>query len=99
MLAVSGGKLMMLSTPHGQRGVFFEAWDHGTEWKRYRVPATECPRISLEFLEEERLTLGNWWYRQEYFCEFLDTYIMVLTNVPACLIVYEVGKRSNSTLG
>ena len=54
MLAVSGGRLMMLSTPHGRRGVFFEAWDHGTEWKRYRVPATECPRISPEFLEEER---------------------------------------------
>jgi hypothetical protein len=73
MLAVSGGKLMMLSTPHGRRGVFFEAWDHGTEWKRYRAPATECPRISPEFLEEERLARGNWWYRQEYFCEVLDT--------------------------
>jgi hypothetical protein len=73
MLAVSGGKLMMLSTPFGRRGVFYESWENGEGWERYRVSADECPRISAEFLAEERLALGNWWYRQEYFCEFLDT--------------------------
>jgi hypothetical protein len=29
MLAVSGGTLMMLSTPYGKRGVFYEAWSGG----------------------------------------------------------------------
>ena len=42
------------------------------EWQRFEVPATKCPRISSEFLEEERRTLGEWWFRQEYECAFMD---------------------------
>jgi hypothetical protein len=73
MLAVSGGSLMMMSTPFGKRGVFFEEWENGTGWERYTVTAEEVPRISPEFLEEERLSLGEWWFLQEYMCRFMDT--------------------------
>jgi phage terminase large subunit-like protein len=51
MLAVSGGALMMLSTPYGKRGVFYEEWTSGRGWERYEVPASQCPRIPEEFLE------------------------------------------------
>ena len=37
------------------------------------MPASQCPRISREFLDEEWRTLGEWWYRQEYECIFLDS--------------------------
>jgi hypothetical protein len=71
MLAVSGGALMMLSTPHGKRGAFFEAWEHGgDEWERYAVRAEECHRISPRFLAAERLALPARVYRQEYECSF-----------------------------
>jgi hypothetical protein len=77
MLAVSGGALMMLTTPYGKRGVFFEEWTKGEEsspsgigWERYEVPASECPRISPEFLAEERGSLPARIYRQEYECSF-----------------------------
>jgi hypothetical protein len=73
MLAVSGGRLMMLSTPFGKRGVFYEEWTGGEGWERYTVTASECPRIPPEFLEEERKTLGPWWFAQEYECRFMDT--------------------------
>lgn len=72
MLAVSNGRLIALSTPFGTRGWWFEAWRSSEPWERFLVPATECPRISPEFLEEERRNLGEWWFRQEYLCEFLD---------------------------
>jgi hypothetical protein len=72
MLAVSGGRLMMLSTPFGRRGVFYEEWTDGEGWERYEVPAAECPRIPETFLEEERAALGPWWYAQEYECRFMD---------------------------
>jgi hypothetical protein len=36
------------------------------------LPATECPRISGEFLKEEREALGPWWYEQEYKCKFKE---------------------------
>jgi len=74
MLAVSGGRLMLLSTPWGRRGAFFKEWSEGGEgWRRFRVTAEQCPRISPEFLENERKTLGAWWFDQEYGCEFRET--------------------------
>jgi hypothetical protein len=73
MLAVSGGRLMMLSTPYGRRGVFYEEWTAGHGWERYKVPASECPRIPASFLEAERRSMPEWWYAQEYLCEFRET--------------------------
>lgn len=70
MLAVSGGRLLALSTPAGRRGWFFEAWDHGESWQRFEIKATECPRISPEFLESERASLPRSWFEQEYLCQF-----------------------------
>jgi len=73
MLAVSQGRLILMSTPFGKRGHFWEAWDKGGEdWKRVKVRADENPRISKSFLDEEKRVMGDWWYRQEYECEFLD---------------------------
>jgi hypothetical protein len=72
MLAVSGGKLVGMSTPFGKRGWFYEEWSKGVGWQREKVTAWECPRISKEFLEEERATLGPLWFAQEYECQFID---------------------------
>ena|SRR5215207_9162077 len=72
MLAVSGGDLIMLSTPYGKRGVFFEEWTNGAGWERYRVTASEVPRIASAFLEEERRSLPARIFRQEYECSFED---------------------------
>jgi len=73
MLAVSGGRIACLSTPFGKRGFFYEAWTEGQGWQRVKITARECPRISADFLEEERASMGDWWFRQEYECEFVDT--------------------------
>jgi hypothetical protein len=73
MLAIGNGDLWLMSTPYGRRGFFWEAWAHGgTRWARFSVPATECPRISPEFLEGERAAMGQRWFGQEYLCEFVD---------------------------
>jgi hypothetical protein len=73
MLAVSGGALIMLSTPYGKRGVFHEEWTNGEGWTRYEVPAAQVPRISPAFLEAERRSMPEWWHAQEYSCEFRET--------------------------
>jgi hypothetical protein len=73
MLAVSGGRLVMLSSPFGKRGFFYREWVEGGEaWQRFTVKASECPRIPPAFLAEERRKLGVF-YEQEYECRFLDT--------------------------
>lgn len=72
-VAVSGGKVWLMSTPFGKRGFFWEVWTHGgPEWERIRVTAEECPRIPDDFLERERKAAGERWFRQEYLCEFDD---------------------------
>jgi hypothetical protein len=75
MLAVSGGALMLLSTPYGRRGIFYEEWtsEAREDWERYEVPATECPRIPPAFLEAEKRSMPECWFAQEYLCEFRET--------------------------
>lgn len=74
MLAVSGGRLILMSTPFGKRGHFFEEWTKGGQvWERVEIDANHNPRITPEFLAEERAALGDWWYRQEYCCQFVET--------------------------
>ena len=74
MLAVSDGELWLMSTPFGKRGFFYEAWvNGGPEWERIQVTAEECPRIRPAFLAEERATMGDRWFRQEYLCDFQDS--------------------------
>lgn len=74
MLAVGEGDLWLLSTPFGKRGFFYENWTGAAEeWVRVEVAATECERISGEFLAQERKQLGDAWFRQEYMGEFIDS--------------------------
>ncbi|MGA7075849.1 MAG: terminase family protein [Halobacteriota archaeon] len=72
MLAVSQGRLIILSTPRGKRGFFFKEWSEGVAWRKVKIRADQCPRISSSFLKEERAALGEWWFAQEYCCEFND---------------------------
>jgi len=80
MLAVSGGRLILMSTPFGRRGHFWEEWTRGEGWERVLVRAEECPRISPDFLRQERLSLGDLWYRQEYACEFVEDETQVFSD-------------------
>ena len=72
MLATTNGRLIALSTPWGRRGWWSDSWYGSQPWKRVMVPATECPRISPEFLDQQRESMGDWWFRQEFLCEFID---------------------------
>jgi hypothetical protein len=74
MLAATDGELILISTPFGDIGDFYETWmNGGDEWKRIEVPATMVPHIKPEFLESERKALGEWWYNQEYMCKFMSS--------------------------
>ncbi|MFN0168868.1 MAG: terminase large subunit domain-containing protein [Bryobacteraceae bacterium] len=73
-LAATQGAIVALSTPAGPRGFFYEAWTAGgAEWDRWRVPATDCPHFPPGFLDRERRAMGEFWFRQEYLCEFTQS--------------------------
>jgi len=73
VLAVSKGRLLVMSTPFGKRGFFHtEYTEGGDDWHRVKVTADQCPRITPEFLEEERRRLPDLWFRTEYLVEFVE---------------------------
>lgn len=74
MLAtVETGQLVVLSTPNGRQGFFFEIFESDDDnWKRIKIDATQCPRITPEFLKEEKETLGEFFFKQEYMNEFVE---------------------------
>lgn len=72
MLSVSGGRHILMSTPFGKRGHFYDIWTAQRDlWESYEIPAEKCPRISKVFLAEEKRT--NPWFEQEYHCRFMET--------------------------
>lgn len=87
MLAVSHGRHILMSTPFGKRGHFFDVWDKrrkgasakGT-WEWYLVSADDCPRIAKDFLEEEREELGELFFWQEYYNQFIDEESQLFTH-------------------
>lgn len=74
MLAVSGGRLVLLSTPFGKRGFFHHEWTQGgPAWERIAITAYDVPRIPRDWLTAERAAIGDWWFEQEYLCQFKET--------------------------
>ncbi len=72
MLAVSGGRLVTLSTPNGTVGWWYETYKNRHQWEYYEITAYDCPRISKDFLEEEKRNIGEYWFSSEYMCKFND---------------------------
>lgn len=72
LAASPNASLLVMSTPNGDSGFFHQTWSSQSLWQRITVQATDCPRISPSFLEEERAALTDHYFRQEYLCEFLS---------------------------
>jgi len=68
MLAVSDGSILAMSTPFGDVGWWYEAHEgkNRADWWRLTRDVYQNPRISPEFLAEERRNLGAFWFAQEY---------------------------------
>jgi hypothetical protein len=86
MLAVSGGRLIALSTPFGQRGWFWEEWERSSGFRKIRITWRDCPRITEEFIEQERTSLGDQWVGQEFECQFGALEGLVYPDFEQCLV-------------
>jgi hypothetical protein len=64
-------RLILASTPWGQRGHFYKTWTEEEGWLKVKVVVSENPRIDRGFLEEEKRTLGPFIFQQEYGGEFV----------------------------
>jgi hypothetical protein len=71
-LIATQGEQVLLSTPRGKRGFFHELWHSGDDWQRVIVRSDEVGRIREEDLEVFRRTMPEQFFRQEFYCEWLD---------------------------
>jgi len=71
MMAVTGGDTILLSTPFGKGGYFYDCFND-PNYTSFHVSSEDCPRISEEFLEAARERLTKVQYAQEYLGEFVD---------------------------
>ncbi len=72
-LIATQGEQVLLSTPRGKRGFFHELWHSSDDWQRVMVRSDESSRIRAEDLEVFRRTMPEQFFRQEFYCEWLDT--------------------------
>src|SRR5215217_753339 len=72
-LIATQGEQVLLSTPRGKRGFFHEIWESEDDWQRMIIRSDEVPRIRSEDLEVFRSAMPEQFFRQEFYCEFLDT--------------------------
>ena len=71
MLAITRGKIILLSTPFGRQGYFYRCFADDT-FKSFHVSSEDCPRKNEEFLTQERRRMTIRQYSQEYLGEFVD---------------------------
>jgi cytochrome c-type biogenesis protein CcmE len=72
-LIATRGEQVLLSTPRGKGGFFYELWHSDDDWQRMMVRSDEVERIRPEDLEVFRQTMPGEYYEQEFHCRFLDT--------------------------
>ncbi len=71
-LTQTNGAFWLLSTPRGQLGVFYHIWHtEPSRWHKVKATVDDCPYISPEFLEEQKLLFPDI-FRQEFYCEFVQ---------------------------
>jgi hypothetical protein len=72
-LAVSNGRLALMTTPNGKRGFVYEVVSNAyTEWHIELIKAAQCPRVTAEFIAEYTHLRGPYAARSEFNCEFLE---------------------------
>ncbi|MDP9487937.1 MAG: terminase family protein [Actinomycetota bacterium] len=70
---VPDSTLLLISSPYGRRGFFYEEWEHGGPgWERFRITADDSEAVKSEYIEEERRIKSERQIAQEYYCEFTE---------------------------
>ncbi len=72
LAAVPDAKTVLISTPFGTLGYFYRMWTEDL-YAKSLVTADECPHITSEFLDSEKLSMPTLRYASEYECLFLSS--------------------------
>ena len=109
MLATTGGKLILLSTPFGSQGYFYDCW-HDDDFKTWHINAEHIAESRAEpqrtFMrdhqEKEKGRLSRLQYAQEYLGEFVDDFRRIFSDElikRCCVLKRESADRAEYYLG
>jgi len=70
-LASTNGDLILISTPFGRRGRFYEAFKTDSGFQTLHVRSSQCPLITGNYLREEKKGMTRDEYMQQYNGEFI----------------------------
>ena len=73
MLAVTKGTLILLSTPFGKGGYFYNCFGD-PDYLQFHISSENCPRIPKQFLQKEKSRMTKLEYAQEYLGEFIEEF-------------------------
>jgi hypothetical protein len=77
---LGGGKLLLLTTPRGKTGTFYELWSSPSpEWHRINAKAADLKRLSCEQLARMREGMTEREWAQEFDNQFLEAEDAVFT--------------------
>ena len=71
MLSVTKGDIILLSTPHGKEGFYYDCFQN-EDYSSFHISSEECGRIDDKFLKREKERMTKVQYAQEYLGEFVD---------------------------
>lgn len=85
-----GGKITLVSTPLGKRGLFHKIWQNSIEginsYSRHEIFWQQCPDIQ-KMIKEIKKSMDDIQFKQEYCCEFVDEGICMFTWDMICDVV------------
>ena len=69
-----GGSLVSATTPAGQRGWFYDWYEHGGDvYDRWKIPYTEVKRITPEYATQYRMSVSRQVWAAEMLCSFEES--------------------------
>lgn len=101
-LAATGGKIILLSTPHGREGYFARCFSDST-YSKWHISSEQVEHMDKEFLAHEKQTMTKMQYMQEYQGEFVDQLLQFFSDnlIKACQTLqrFQLNQRGNYYLG
>lgn len=104
VISVAKGRIILLSTPQGKKGFFYEA-SINPDFYVKTISARNCPRHTKKFLDQKEAELSPIAFATEYLGEFLDDYNRKFTDDwinKVCVLEKEevvISVKSNYVLG
>lgn len=99
-LSGNGGEALIIGTPNGENW-FYQCYERGqdsqyAEWASWQAPSYDNPHVPDDEIDNQRRTIPDRVFRQEYLAEFVDDEGAVFPNPDSVTRPYTLGSVSGT---